>query len=297
MITAMRKNRINAVSLAPILGLLLTSCGASIAEYQKFAAAGKEYYGAVELLADSFKDIIIESSSEKLLRNDTQNEPVEVALYTRVADDEAQAIDLLAGLKLHSRLLKRYFLALENLATSDAPDRAQAATNSIVEELTGISAQLSSNPWVIAEEKKAGISAIPALALKYKIKGALGSELLNRKDTIYRELLLQEYTIKAINSIIASELDNIRENRENRSIYLPYISETPIDNKDGWVKKRVEIKALPVTIQALTSVENTATKLREAYTELLSDDLTLTRARILLTEVEEFADVVNKIKS
>lgn len=89
-------------SLTSALGILLASCGASIGEYQRFSAAGKEYYDAVGALADASRNIIIESNSEMLLRDDIQEESNEASGYRQVSEEEAQYIQLLTGLKRHS---------------------------------------------------------------------------------------------------------------------------------------------------------------------------------------------------
>lgn len=279
-----------------LLIITVSSCGATIDEYKQFAAAGKEYAAAVDSLLASSANSFLDSSSEYLLSADEQNASKDNERYKASRDTLEAYLKLIVLARRHTTLLYKYFRSMNDLATSDAPQKAQETSTRIFNELSETGQQIASMPS-IASSSVEPITQIPALIVSAKIKGALRAELLARKDAIYKELLLQEATQKLLSQQIQSDLANIKSLREIRAVKGPYVSTKPIENPDKWIALRAEIGKFATTSEALNTASQTSKDLREAFVDLLDNKLTVARANALLTSIRDFAEVAESIKS
>lgn len=280
---------------APVLLVFLSSCGATLDEYKRFAEAGKEYAAAMDSLLISSADAFIGSSSESLLAADEQNPANDQLKYVRSKETLEAYLRLIALARQHTVLLSKYFRALEDLASSDAPQKAQETSARIFAQLTDIGGQIMAMPAITANSRDA-FSKIPALIVSAKIKGALRSELMARKEAIYKELVTQELAQKLLSRQIRSDLASINNYKENRTIRPAYLSSRPIDDPSKWISLRAEISKASLSSQALDDAAQTSKDLKEAFQDLLSDKLTVARASALVDSIRELAEIAKGLR-
>lgn len=291
----MTKNLAIKASIITFIGASLVACGASLGEYQKFALAGKEYATALDTLLVTSGNYFVDSDSEILLRSDLQEPEIDKKNYSEITAIDEEWLVLVSRMRQHTDLLKRYFIALETLATSDAPERSEKATEKIFQELNNVSLALQASPR-ISNEVGSAISLIPKIILSQKIRGALREELEQRKEVIYRELAIQEYVLKFLTIQLQKNLKTIRDNQDDRLVLPAYAASNPISNPDEWIIQRRKIRTMTLSIEALNNATRASKEFKEAFQLLLEDKFTIGRANALLSDIESLLSLAEELK-
>ena len=282
------------VLVIAVLATFTSGCR-STQEYERLAKAGSAYAIAVNKLLEVRGDIRIDTTSEELLDYDRTNRDfftrIDPNYYRQSSDQDIKQLDILARIQKHNQLLSRYFLLLGELATSNAPQQAQAGIDNIVSNLATVSNELKP---LVTNRKVPGV--VTRLIVSGKISRALKAELEKRKDTIQTELILQQQLLDLLSEQIEGNLISIRKNQEERLIIIPLNDEQPINNQDEWIATRREILRMETTAKELQDASDTASEFRTVFEEFVSGRLTTTRINYFLSDVNEFLDVVETLK-
>ncbi len=280
-------------SIITLMGTSLVACGvASLEEYQKFAKAGQEYAAALDTLLVASGNYFVDANSENLIANDLQERDRDSSEYADITKQDDAWLALIAEMRQHNRLLKQYFFALENLATSNAPQEARKATDNIFQQLNGVSQRIQANPKV----GNIPVSLIPEIILSQKIKGALREELEARKEAIYREIVIQEALLKLLTSQLKTDLKDIQNLRDERTVLPAFAAEQPIDNPDDWIVQRRNIRTMTLAIKGLDDATEATQAFKESFQLLLEDRFTIGRANALLAEIESLINITDNFK-
>lgn len=281
-------------SLLTLTGFTLFACSAvSLAEYQTFAQSGQEYVSAIDDLLVISGDYFVDANSENLIANDLQEPDEDRSNYADITRQDDQWLTLIAQMRQHNQLLKQYFFALENLATSNAPQEARKATDNIFQQLNGISDKIQANPLVF---DKIPVSTIPEIILNEKIKGELRKELELRKNAIYRELEIQEALLALLTSQIKTDLQDIQNLQDERSVLPPFASPQPLEKPDEWIIERRKIRTMTLSVEGLDDATQATKSLKESFKLLLENRFTIGRANALLSEVESVINITENLK-
>lgn len=283
------------VSIVTIIGALLASCGASLEEYEKFAQAGQEYALALDSLLVTSGNYFVDANSEILLRSDLKDPNEDTKNYGRITELDDQWLVLIGKMRQQTDLLKRYFLALETLATSDAPEKAKEATENIFKQLDKVSTAIQGSP-LVSEKIGSALSPIPKIILSQKIQGALREELEQRKETIYRELTIQDFVLQLLTIQLQKNIKIIQDNQENRSVLPLYAAPESINNPDAWIAKRRNIRTMTLSIEALNNANQASQEFKKSFQLLLEDKFTVGRANALLSDIESLLNVAENLK-
>ena len=282
-------------SIITILSTSLVACGSSLEEYQKFAAAGREYASALDTLLVTSGNYVVDANSEILLRSDLQEPNEDAQNYSRITKLDDEWLVLIGRMRQHTDLLKRYFFALENLATSDAPEQARQTTERIFTELNNVGNAIQESTLVSTQVGSA-LSPIPKIILSQKIKGALRKEIEERKEAIYREIALQDLVLELLTIQLQKNLKIIRDSRDNRTVLPAYTSPVPINDPDAWVEDRRNIRMMTLSIEALNNATQASEEFKQAFELLLEDKFTIARANAFLSDVESLLKVAEDLK-
>lgn len=282
-------------SIIAIVSTSLIACGASVEEYKKFASAGKDYANALDSLLVSSGVIFVNANSEVLLQTDSQVPAVDSERFIKKNRTADEWLALIGRMRNHTNLLKRYFLTLETLADSNAPEEARKATEGIFTSLESASASIQASP-IVSKSIGNALSTIPEIIISQQIKGALRSELQQRKSAIYRELVLQGFVLKLLTSQLKTDLGIIQNSRDTRNVYTPYVSASPIGNKDAWIDQRRDVRALTLSVEAIGSANQASEEFQKAFELLLEDKFTVSRANTLLAEVDSLLKIAEGLK-
>jgi len=261
-------------SIITIIGTIVVACGASLEEYQKFAKSGQEYATALDSLLVISGNYFVDANSENLIANDLQDQDRDSSNYAETTKEDDEWLTLIAEMRQHNRLLKEYFFALEDLATSNAPQEARKATDNIFKQLNSISNSIQANPRV----GSIPVPSIPEIILSQKIKGELRKELEARKEAIYREIAIQEALLKLLTSQIKTDLKDIQNLKDERSVLPAFAAEQPIEKPDDWIIRRRQIRTMTLSVQGLDDATKATESFKESFKLLLEDRFTIGRA-------------------
>lgn len=279
-----------AVVVVAILIAFAAGC-ASTKQYTRFAQAGTVYTSAVDKLLLVAANTGVDATSWRLLQDDAiKNQDLES--YKRLSSIDKERLSIISSLRTHARLLGRYFSLLNELATSDAPERAQQAIGGVVDGLNSLGKQLRGSEIV---PNKDTLTTVTKLAIGFKIRSVLKDEFNKHKDTIQVELKTQEELLKALGGTIRHDLTIINETRENRVVIDPLIAIEPISRPDEWVAHRLAVLTSEMQVAELSTAGDAARKLREAFEDLVSGRLDLERVNILLGDLESILVVAEAI--
>ena len=288
----MKTSAVIKTSIITIIGTILVACGASLEEYQKFAKSGQEYATALDSLLVISGNYFVDANSENLIANDLQNQDRDSSNYAEITKQDDEWLTLIAEMRQHNRLLKEYFFALEDLATSNSPQEARKATDNIFKQLNSISNIIQANPRV----GSIPVPSIPEIILSQKIKGELRKELEARKEAIYREIAIQEALLKLLTSQIKTDLKDIQNLKDERSVLPAFAAEQPIEKPDDWIIRRRQIRTMTLSIQGLDDAIKATESFKESFKLLLEDRFTIGRANALLSEIESLINVSEDLK-
>lgn len=281
-------------SIITLIGTVLVSCGAvSLEEYQKFAKSGQAYAAALDNLLVISGDYFVDANSENLIANDLQEPDKDSSNYADITKQDDEWLTLIAEMRKHNQLLRQYFFALENLATSNAPQEARKATDNIFKQLNGVSSSIQANPIILG---KIPVSSIPEIILSQKIKGELRAELEQRKEAIWREIEIQEAVLRLLTSQIKTDLKDIQNLQDERLILPAFASEQPIENPDDWIMERRKVRTMTLSVKGLDDATQASESFKESFKLLLEDKFTIGRANALLSEIESFINVTENLK-
>ncbi len=270
---------------------LVNAC-ASTKDYAKFGQTGQAYAQAINKLLDATKKVSIDSSSEKMLVNRPNTREERKILYTNTNTNDTEWLDLLSQMQAHTNLLAKYFERLQALATSDAPDRAQAETENIVENLSMIGDKIRSNGLVNGKV----IPQIVDIAVKARIRSSLKAELKARKATIQKKLDTQDKVLALITQELNRQLKDLQEIREERLLYKPYVTSSQINNPDDFVNNRGHILALTTMIPELEQATKVSGELKSSFLDLIDGKLTPNRVNVLLSDIDSLLQVAQNLK-
>lgn len=282
------KFRSDLIIVVPLVGLILTGCATAPTEYTAFAQAGAGYAAAVDKLLTSAGVAQVDSTSWTLIM-----EKATTGMNDEIYGEKDQAdkarLKVISRLRIHARLLARYFGYLESLATSDAPEKTKIAIEGVVANLEKLPLSMPSS-----------VSALPAfgkIAVSFRIKKALRQELDKRKDIIRNELKLQEELLKELTGDITHALALEKSAKEQQLVMDPITSEDPLKSEEKWVLTRREVVYMPITVEEMQLASGAARKMREAFEALLSGEDASGRINALITDVESILDVIDAINS
>ncbi|MEH2118744.1 hypothetical protein [Nostoc sp.] len=286
----MKKTFRKTVVVFAVIATLTTGCR-STDEYKKFAKAGNEYANAVDKLLDAASDIHIDYTSEELLRNDKiTNQTLED--YKKFTETDEKRLDVIDKLHEHNNLLRDYFRLLNELASSDAPARAEAEINGVVDNLNNSGKELQKSGWI----KNPGlIEGITNLVVSSQIRGALRNELEKRNGTIMHELTIHTEMLKILGDSIEQDAKVIRQAEEERLVIVPLTQDAEIPDKEAWIETRREI-LIRRPGKELKDASNALSEFQGVFQGLIEGKLSLARLNGFLQDVDNFLQVVEAEK-
>jgi hypothetical protein len=283
------------IKIFPSLFLLIATsflyaCGASTDEYKKFSKAGQLYAIALEKLLVKSAEISINKTSEDLIKQDPSVN-ITAATYARLSEKDKATLKASRRIITQTRLLKSYFIKLEELASSDLPDSANTSTKSIVDNISKLSGSIN--------KERGFTSFIPStvkISISSGIRQALKNELSLRGLTILEALQIQEELILTLRNTINLDMQSIVESRELRFVVPQITSTNPVKDPDEWIKLRQAILTSDNTINELSEASQSLTEFKNVFRAILEDKLTNARIESFLKEADDFIKIVEKNK-
>lgn len=232
----MTKNFKTTFLLISILATVATGCK-STEDYKNFAQAGENFAKANDALLDTAGNVAINATSERLLSyriGQEINASKVTTRYTELSKLDIERLELINELRNHNQLLQAYFDKLIELASSDTPDRTQKSVDSIAGQLQNSGIKL------INFNKIGKLPSITKIVLDARIRGAIRNELEKRKESIYREITIQEELLKYLSNSMEDDIKLTRQLQEYRIVLKPLLQPGDI-KEDEWIQTRNKV--------------------------------------------------------
>ncbi|MCI5150033.1 MAG: hypothetical protein D3916_11710 [Candidatus Electrothrix sp. MAN1_4] len=282
-------NIIRSTIIIPVAALLLSGCATpQRSEYAAFAQAGSGYAAAVDKLLVAAGEAQVDSTSWTLV-GDKNDGGIDEATYKKRTQEDIDRLTELRRLRTHAQLLGNYFVQLEVLATSDAPDRAKSAIKGVVKSITDLS--LSSSE---------ALPALPTLGrgiVDANIRAALKEELTSeRKEVLRKELQLQKVLLTQLSGQIAVALKEAKQIKEFDLVITPLIAGgSPLVKPENWVAKRHEVMYMSETVEELKLAATAACKMQVTFDALLSGEDVTGSINSLIIDIERILTIAEAI--
>lgn len=277
---------------ALIIVATVTSACRSPEEYARFAQAGATYAAALDKLLIASGNVAIDANSERLLLDDNLvNQSLDS--YERISSNDRERLRVIGQLRQHVRLMTRYFGLLYELASSDAPARAQESISGVITGLNSLSTEIRGSEFV----RNNAPSLLAGIAVSGIIRGGLREELRQRRPAIERELELQEALLNALANSIEANLRDTQSAQEQRRVIAPLTASEPISDPDEWIASRRTVLTSQTTVAELRDASRAVKKLNEAFADLTDGRLTLARANSLLADFAALLAVAEEIRA
>jgi hypothetical protein len=288
--------RKHAVWLVGVLIMLLTVGGCiSISHVERLSAAGATYGASIDTLLCVAEENAVNADSERLL---SQGKGISVTDRKKIYTDHEgiyAVIETLERLRQHARLLQRYFNALNALATTDAPARAQNAVQGAAAALNDVGQQLYKSPLLQPAQQDA-LGQLAGLVVKTVQRHDIAKELKARADIIEQQLRIQKEVTRAVAKKLTADLQSIATLGIQREVISPYVKGT-ITNESKWIQQRKTYVLAKAGVDALSSAEHAAAKLQQAWVAVINREFDELAFHDLLKDIEALVSLAETARS
>lgn len=263
---------------------------------EKFAQAGIEFSDSIPLVIDeSFKKSIqIDSQALLETRSFLVSKTIKEKFFLLKKQNNAlmKRAELFKDIKKHAKVLKAYFIALEYLASSDAPTSVEKATTSLLLEISKINEDMKNKLTNKAFDGAATLKEIIPKAGEYIVSGiktkALELELKKNGKFIERELALFEGIMKLLEQTAIKENNTIQTQLMKNNINMPFIDNNKTIS-ENWISSRTQIFLNATEISPFTIAKKSAQLLRLNFIAIIKGQLTSGNIENLSITVNELA--------
>jgi hypothetical protein len=291
----MNKNVNTRQIVAAIFLVTLISGCRSNDDYNKLGEAGIKYIDAVNLLLDESAKARVDLSSEQILANDRISN-IDPNQYQGTSDRDRERIKYISLIVQHNLMLKKYFLLLQELANSDAPQKAQTEIETVAKNLVNLGNSIRTGDLAAPGATSSRLGSSVNFIVKLQIREALKQELEKRGKLISNELTIQEEALKDIGKIILEAKEKISKLQENRLVVRSLILPNPIGDEAGWIKTRQSILTMTIMSENLKSASSTLNNFKAIFESFLEGKSDIKSVNIFLSEVEAFVKLLSNAK-
>jgi hypothetical protein len=287
----MTKNLKKTLLAVAIIATFTSGCR-STQEYKKFAEAGNNFTEANNALLDTAENITVDTTSERLLsdRNNPElnssNDRRSAARYEELSKQDIERLELIAELRKHNQLLQDYFSTLIELAGSDSPEKTQKSVDNIALQLQNSGVKL------INFGKIGKLFPVTKIVLDARIRGAIRKELERRKETIYREISIQEESLKILSESMEHDIKVMRKLQEFRLVIKPLLQPGDMEEND-WIEARNNLMIQDDSvILAIKKAKGSLGKFKAMFIASVEGELTSKSLKQFIQETNSFSELV-----
>ncbi|MEL6462351.1 MAG: hypothetical protein AAFQ91_29710 [Cyanobacteria bacterium J06621_15] len=269
--------------LVAVVATLSTGCKYS-KQYQEITKTGNQYTAAIDELLDKASELQIDSTSEKLLQNDSFSN-INVDFYNNYKSNDKEMLEIISRIRQHNSLLGEYFNTLNQLAVSKAPDNLQTEITGIATNLQTIGSQLQTSPLL---PRPMVIGEIGKLVVNSKIDGVLKNELEQRHPIILKQLKIQEEMLTILSELMKTRVESIKEARERRLVINPIVGSEPISSPKQWMDLRKEILLMDKQVQEIEKASGALYDFQNIYKAAVEGKVNSQYLNSTLEDIDRF---------
>ncbi len=293
--------RLGGLCVAALLAVAVAGCGTSarFAQFQKFSQAGVTYADTVPAILDEAFELALAVDSLVLTRTRnhlTRPQRIRALSESTKALQERQQV--FGEIRRHAVLLRTYFVALGQLAASDADSGIPQATEGLVQSMQGLSGKLKDQTINFGNNIKIPIDkfvgAIATIAVRSYRSAVLTRELRRNAQVIERELAIQEAAIQAVAEGMRDQVQLQINDEMLRQVARPYVNDGSLPS--DWNARRLAIFKRNTTIAAADAAAKAAKNLRLSFIALVENRFDLASLNLLISDLNAVVSFVEKYR-
>lgn len=298
-----KQSWLSAIGLTVLL-IGIAACTHTIKQSEEFSDVGVKYADAVVELLDVTTETVIEDDSNTLLYlqyltslEDKKEERKKLEKFLNEHDDDLSAlVATLEQFRIYACTLKGYFVNLQALAGTDAPESTAKAAADLSESINHASKSLrKSEKLVISGAEKDAFSTLGRLVSK-GVQSAKLREALERDAAIISEqLLLHEKLLAKLAGILKNSAKERYETERKTKVLKPYKNKE-ITNIEEWKKARERLLRTAFFVSSLDTATKAAGEMRLVWEGILEGKSDLGSIRLLLEDINEITAVAHQLK-
>jgi hypothetical protein len=265
----------------------LSGCAsARIPEFQAFADAGTAYTQAVSGLLTQVGNTAVNANSVQLL-DSRALAAVALADFQQQDQDMRNYLAELNRIDAQTTLLGDYFQALADLANSNAPQSFSTEVESVATTLEGVTEAVRGTTIAQAQPLAAAAGSVSGLVVQ-EIQGKeLQRELNARKETIAEILRLQQKLLAVLSSQTEANTRFVNTLTYDQQVVAPFQAGqvTAAPAQQSWMAQRLTFLSQPPLVQQVDTVAKAALDLQQAWTKLLTNDLTAEEVQAITADL------------
>jgi len=275
-----------------VLAVMLATPAAcvSIGQVERISSAGARYASAVDDLLQVTREVGVDADSLRLLDQMTGSEEARKKIYETHRGVSA-SIEVMGKLRAHAKLLETYFNALNTLATTDAPARAQNAAQGAAGAMDQLGTQLRASNLLSTPEQEA-LGKLTGLTISAVQRKLIVQELKRHADLIDQQLRIHAALTGALASKLAADRKTLATLGMQREVEEPYIR-GKIRSDAKWIERRRHYVLQGSGLEAVAQASEAAKKLREAWVALIERRFDELAFQDLLKDVEMLASAAD----
>jgi hypothetical protein len=294
------------VVLVVWLLVALTGCNTQPVKQSKaFAEAGIAYSVAIDELMKTTIEVVVEQDSRTLLylqsltsMADKKAERAKLAGY--LSDhDAAIKKQLIALNELHknSRLLKRYFVSLNALATATESNAASQSVGKLSDAINTSNTKLKKNEKLaISDTEKQALTGVSAFVASTFQSAQLRSAMKRDAQIISEQLLLNEKMLALLSNMIlhAGRANAARDYKSK--VMRPYKNKK-ISKTATWKNYRKDILLFSSYDATLERAKESAEQMRSIWHSMVENKLDITSIELFIQDVNDIVTVAAQVKA
>jgi len=245
---------------------------ARVDQFETFAVAGVQFADAVPQVLDESFDATVRTSSTVLVQArpllDQDGRLAELAKEDSLL---ARRLAILTDLKVHTRALRGYFIALQGLARADGESSGLTdMTGELVERLGDLSPTIRAAS-VGGVEVGELVSPAVRLAVGRFQSATLEEELRRHAPAIERELALHQAALHAVADAMRADMEAQGAAEDRDRIHLPYARSGTLPG--NWSQRRLDSFRRLSRLSAVDAAAQAAETLRQSFLALVEGRL------------------------
>jgi len=283
------------VWVVSLVFFVCTGCATgTVSDFKVFSTSGIALADAIPDLYDGSFDAVVDNSAANLVLKRSDLDTDERKLFVvPIIDGLKERRQLLTDLKAHSRLLKKYFGAMNALAISEAPSEISGSVASFVDQLGALSPKIK-NAQIGNASVKDVLEPVTSLIVRAKIAEVLRARLEQDKDVIYEELDIHSAALNALAADIQNNIEVTQNFDRFALVVQPYVSAENLPA--NWRQKWHASFAAPPELAAMKKAAMAMKDVRDNFKALVEGNVDSDGLLVLLGDVSDVVAIIEKVE-
>lgn len=292
-----RRGEVSTCVVVASLLVVMSGCtSARLNHFKSFAETGIAYADASDQLLRAAGALTIDETSQKLVlaRSEGSLPPAQLeSSIKRANEQDRRYLATLRDIQKHGKLMRNYFVAINTLATSGAPDSIGESAANMYGAMAQLGNQLRGTN-VLGQGRPTLKAAVTFVVGRFQVK-TLEDELKARSALLERELALQEALMEQLAAAMQAKLASQLAGDESALVVVPYTANANLP-KD-WTKQRARVLTAGASVDAANAAAKSAQKLRKAFVKLVENRYELADYQLVLQDLNEVVALVELIQT